>query len=108
MCASTKKGPSRQNSVVLNQNIEAIFAKGEGYIYKRLERGNFNVYYIALNKSMLYFYEEQSSPLPLEVIFIEGCYIEKLNDYAVTKKHGLKLTHHSETFREMSLYLDTA
>jgi calcium/calmodulin-dependent protein kinase I len=70
-------------------------------------RGNYNLYYLMVSKNMLYVYEEPLSTLPLEVIFIEGCYVEKLDDYSSSGKYGLKLSHHSDTFKEIQLYMDT-
>ena len=57
---------------------------------------------------MLYIYSDELSYLPSEVIFIEGCYIDVVNDFARTKKHGLRLSHVSDTFKEVFLYCDNA
>jgi hypothetical protein len=83
------------------------YENGEGYVFKLMGRGNYNLYYITINKNMCYIYEEEMSTMPLEVVFVEGCYVERMSDYVTSGKYGVKLSHHSDTFKEVYFYVDS-
>ena len=83
------------------------FNSDAGYVYIKKGR-KLELFFLTLNKNMLYIFEDELSYLPNEVIFIEGCYIDILNDFQRTNKHGMRLQHVSETFKEVYLYCDNA
>lgn len=74
-CLQPKIKPSNQPIPVLSE-----FNNGSGYVHMQQGR-KMELFFVTLNKNMLYIYADELSYLPIEVIFIEGCYIHETNDF---------------------------
>jgi hypothetical protein len=60
-----------------------------------------------LKNNMLFQYRDSDALMPVEVIFIECCYVDKVTDYIFSTKFGFRVSHSSEKFKEIVLYCDS-
>lgn len=56
---------------------------------------------------MFFVYADATSPMPNEVMFLEGVFVDKIMDFNFSKKYGLRINYHTDTFKEIILYCDT-
>jgi hypothetical protein len=80
----------------------------EGFIYKFNSINSIVKHYFVHKFNMLFIYNDIDDQMPSEVMFLEGCFVEKILDFKYSNKFGLRISYVSETFREIVLYLDTA
>ena len=85
----------------------AIESGDEGYMYRCVANDQLQLNFFVLRNNMLYIYKDESAMMPEEVIFIEGCYVDKITDFVFATKFGFRLSHQCETFNEFVLYLDS-
>mmetsp|Transcript_433 Transcript_433/g.512 ORF Transcript_433/g.512 Transcript_433/m.512 type:complete len:604 (-) Transcript_433:1957-3768(-) len=101
-CFSSSK-PKRNQ---VNEPITPLRAQGtemSGFVQKTgADMSNPETRYAILRSNLMMFYEDPDDPMPDAVIFMEGCYIEKL-----TEKLGLSIVHHFHEFSELCIVVDS-
>ena len=60
-----------------------------------------------LRNNMLLLFATPSSPMPSQVIFLEGCYIERVMDYGQGHKHGFSISHQFEGAKQSNFWCAT-
>lgn len=60
-----------------------------------------------LKKSLLLLHENPEDKLPSGVIFMDGCYVDVIGDYYVSKKFGITISHETNTYNEIVLWFDS-
>lgn len=64
--------------------------------------------FVTLRNSMLLAYTAPSSALPSNVLFLEGCYVDMIQDYEEGLGFGFLISHQFETFQEVAFWAVTA
>ena len=64
--------------------------------------------FVTLRNSMLLAYTSPSSALPSNIIFLEGCYVDVIQDYEENLGYGFVISHQFETFQEVAFWAITA
>lgn len=60
--------------------------------------------FVALKNNMLLSYPNSSSAMPTSVIFLEGCFIETIEEVGGSLGFGLEITHQFGGFKEVSMW----
>lgn len=75
-----------------------------GVVYKKSENKDyFEKKCAILKKNLLMFLDNEYEAMPTGVVFTEGCYVNILNDYNLTNKFGISLSHHNIRYKEVNL-----
>ena len=64
--------------------------------------------FVTLRNSMLLAYVSPASALPSSVIFLEGCYVDMVQDYDEGMGFGFIISHQYETFQDVYFWAVTA
>ena len=43
----------------------------------------------------------------LDIYFLEGCYVDEINEYYAIKKYGFLIAHKSQSYKTHQLYCDS-
>ncbi|CAG9334920.1 unnamed protein product [Blepharisma stoltei] len=79
-----------------------------GFVYqKSKETGYFEKKFAALKKSLLLIHDHREDKMPSGVIFMDGCYVDIIGDYYVSKKFGISISHESSSYNEINLWFDS-
>ena len=63
--------------------------------------------YIVLRSGMLLIYQSPATPMPMSVIFLEGCFIDKLAEFSQSHNHGFAISHQFESFQQVSFWCES-
>jgi len=75
-----------------------------GIVYKKPEdKDIFEKKYAVLKKSLLMFIDNEEDIMPSGVVFMEGCYVNSVNDYILTNKFAVSLSHQNLGYKEVKL-----
>jgi len=79
-----------------------------GDLYKKGKRSkNWVKRFFELHEHFLFYYETKGATQPKGIFFLDGCEIEELKDYNVTKKYGFTISNKSESYENHVLYCNT-
>ncbi|KAL7033129.1 hypothetical protein ACKWTF_007492 [Chironomus riparius] len=77
--------PKMQRSVRVNENQLIMLSDKaqhdnsmQGYLYKRTSSDRWQLRFFLLYQNLLFYYESETSTRPSGIIFLEGCYCERL------------------------------
>ena len=98
---------SRSVSIKVHTKATSSFLQEKfGWLHRkgRREIDSLSRQYASLRSNMLLLYTSPGAPLPTQVIFLEGCYIDKVVDHGSAVPYGFVISNSFEGFREYNFW----
>jgi serine/threonine protein kinase/Ca2+-binding EF-hand superfamily protein len=102
---TSKSRVKKSFSFVMKRDSQS-FGEMCGYVYlKNKHTKSPSKKWAVLNNSILMIYHDSEDTSPENVIFLEGCYIDSIEDHFDNSIHGISISHQNERFKEIYLWL---
>ena len=77
-----------------------------GWLHRkgRRDADSLNKQFAFLKSNMLLLYSSPLTPMPVQVIFMEGCYIDKVVDHGSAIRYGFIISHHYDGLKEYNFW----
>jgi len=79
-----------------------------GYLWKHGRKSKKWVKrYFELRGHFMFYYSKKEVEVPNNIYFLEGCYVDEINEYYAIKKYGFLIAHKSQSYKTHQLYCDS-